>query len=80
LISTHGRHYLRELNEDEQKRFEAGEIVVRGENVAGTNLCMVFHPPESVRNFLAKDYAVLDFIPVGAKGNPYQDVFLLRKP
>jgi hypothetical protein len=33
-----------------------------------------------VRNFLAKDYAVLDFIPVGAKGNPYQDVFLLRKP
>jgi len=80
LISTHGRHYLSELNEGEQKRFEAGKIVLRGENGAGTNLCMAYHPPESVRNFLAKDYAVLDFIPLGAKGNPYQDVFLLRKP
>jgi SAM-dependent methyltransferase len=63
----------------EQKRFEAGYPVVFGERYAGSNVCATFCPESYMRKVLAKDFAVLDFIPIGAE-DAGQDVYLLQKP
>ncbi|MDQ3822105.1 MAG: class I SAM-dependent methyltransferase [Actinomycetota bacterium] len=80
LLSTHGEHYLPRLTAEERDRFAAGEVVVRWEEVAGTNLCTAFHPPSYVRDRLAAGLEVLEFVAEGAKGNPHQDLFVLRRP
>ena len=79
LISTHGEHYLEQLTEEEKEDFQAGRLVVRYEKVAGTNMCAAFHPIEYVRDQLARGFEVIDTIPEGAKGNPFQDIYLLKK-
>ena len=79
LLSTHGEHYVSRLTAEEQGRFAAGEVVVRWEEVAGTNLCTAFHPPAYVRERLAAGFETLDFVAEGAKGNPHQDLFVLRR-
>ena len=80
VVTTHGERYLGRLSASEQERFLAGEVVVRFEQVAGTNLCTAFHPPADVTDRLARGLELLDAIPDGATGNPRQDLFLLRKP
>ena len=80
LLSTHGRRYLGRLSGDERARFERGEVVVRFEQVAGTNLCTAFHPPDYVKTKLAVGLELVEEAPEGAKGNPHQDLFLFRKP
>ena len=57
----------------------AGEVVVRRGTTAGSNWCTVFHPERFVRERLADGLAVVDFVPEGARGNPRQDLSLLRK-
>jgi hypothetical protein len=80
LLTTHGERYLRRLNEDERERFSAGELVVRWAEVAGTNLCTTFHPPSWVRSRLvSRGFAEVEFVPEGARGNPYQDLYVLRR-
>lgn len=79
LITTHGESYLSVMLPEEQERFRAGHLVTRSETHAGTNACATFHPPAYVRRTLADGFDVVDFVPEGAKGNPHQDVFLLRK-
>jgi SAM-dependent methyltransferase len=79
LVSTHGERYLERLTEDEREAFRRGEVVVRYEEVAGTNLCTAFHPPAYVREQLGAALELVDEVPEGAKGNPHQDLFLFRK-
>ena len=79
LLTTHGAAYRRRLSPDELARFDADELVVRWGQVAGTNLCAAFHPERYVRERLADGFDVLDFAPEGAKGNPEQDQYLLRR-
>lgn len=79
VLSTHGEHYERRLTAKERPRFQAGEVVVRWEEVAGTNLCTAFHPPSYVRDRLAARFELADFVPEGATGNPHQDLFVLRR-
>lgn len=80
VLSTHGRRYLERLNDDERALFQAGEVVVRFEQVAGTNLCTAFHPPDYVKNRLAAGLELVEEVPEGARGNPHQDLFLFRSP
>jgi len=80
LVSTHGESYLPRLSPDERQGFERGEVVVRFEEVAGTNLCTAFHPPAYVRDELGKPLELVHDAPGGARGNPHQDLFLFRKP
>jgi 2-polyprenyl-3-methyl-5-hydroxy-6-metoxy-1,4-benzoquinol methylase len=80
LVTTHGERYLERLNAAERAAFARGKVVVRFEQVAGTNLCTAFHPPAYVQETLARGLDVVDFVPEGAEGNPHQDLFLLRKP
>jgi hypothetical protein len=72
--------YRARLSPHARGRFDAGEVVVRWEDVAGTNLCSAFHPPAYVRRALADAYEFVELAPEAAKGNPHQDVVLLRKP
>ena len=80
LVSTHGTRYLDRLSPAERESFERGEVVVRYEEVAGTNLCTAFHPPAYVRERLGLGLELVLEAPEGAKGNPHQDLFLFRKP
>ncbi len=80
LLTTHGNYYLDLLTEDEKARFNAGQLVLRYEQVAGTNMCSAFHPTDYVRERLAAGFEIVDFIPCGAAGNPHQDLYLFKKP
>ena len=80
LLTTHGERYLERLDGDERRRFRDGELIVRWAEVPGTNLCTTFHPPSWVRNrLLPHGFEELEFVAEGAAGNPYQDLFLLRR-
>lgn len=79
LITTHGEKYLSQLTSEGQEKFRSGNIVINNDEQTGTNICSSFHPESYVRNILAKHLTVVDFIPEGAKGNPQQDVYLLKK-
>jgi SAM-dependent methyltransferase len=79
LLTTHGRSYLPRLDDDERARFEAGELVVRWGEVAGSNLCSAYHPERYLRDTFARGFAFLELEPEGARGNPTQDLVLLQK-
>jgi 2-polyprenyl-3-methyl-5-hydroxy-6-metoxy-1,4-benzoquinol methylase len=79
LLTTHGERYRGRLTPAEQAAFDAGRLVVRWPEGAGTNLCSVFHPRPYVEERLAAGLDVAEFVPEGAKGNPHQDLWLLRK-
>jgi SAM-dependent methyltransferase len=81
IISTHGERYIHRLNDDERRRFESGHLVVKN-NVKspGSNTCSAYHPAAYVRDHLAPGLDLVAFIPEGAKGNPRQDLNVLRKP
>ena len=79
LITTHGDRYLPILTPAEQADYRAGRAVVRKATRAGSNDCAAFHPEPYVRQTLAHGFEVVDMIPDGALGNPWQDVYLLRK-
>ena len=79
LVTTHGRSYIPRLGNDERARFGRGELVVRWGDVAGTNLCSAYHPEAYLRNTFAQGFASLELEAEGARGNPTQDLVLLRK-
>jgi SAM-dependent methyltransferase len=80
IITTHGEAYVDGMNADEQRKFHAGEVVVRGEDAAGTNRCGVYFSEQFIGSTLAEGLRVVDFVPRGARGNPHQDLMLLQKP
>jgi SAM-dependent methyltransferase len=80
FLTTHGEVYLPELSPEEQARFRAGKTIVRGGRREGSNHCAAFHAERAVRDGLARGLEVLEFLPEGARGNPRQDAYLLRKP
>jgi SAM-dependent methyltransferase len=79
LLTTHGDYYLDKLNDDEKRKFANNQLVVRGSDSAGSNEYGAYHPEQFVRQRLAVGFDVLDFIPRGSKGTPYQDLYLLRR-
>lgn len=78
IVSVHGTRCADELSPSERARFDSGELVVREPGVVGTNYCMAFHPESYVRRVLARDFEVVEFLREGAKGNPPQDLYLIR--
>ncbi len=79
LLTTHGRSYVPRLDDEERARFERGELVVRWSDVPGTNLCSAYHPESYLRDTFARGFAFVELEPEGARGNPTQDLVLLRK-
>ena len=79
LVTTHGRSYLPKLDDEEEARFERGELVVRWGDVAGSNLCSAYHPEAYLRDTFAQGFDLERLEPEGALGNPTQDLVVLRK-
>lgn len=81
LITTHGEYYLthNQMRPEEQEKFKSGQLAVRNDELSGANTCSTFHPFTYLRDHLGKGFDIIDFVPEGAKGNPYQDASLLRK-
>ena len=75
-LTTHGEAYFPQVPVDRQQEFLRGDLVVCGEDVAGTNVCAAFHPEGYVRDTLARHLAVVAFAPAQFP----QDAYLLRKP
>ncbi len=79
LFTTHGARYANELDADERSRFDAGRLVVRRDDSPGSNVCGAYHPEAYIRRELARGFTVVEFAPEGAAGNPWQDLWLLRR-
>jgi SAM-dependent methyltransferase len=80
LLTTHGRSYLPRLEDDERARFERGELVVRWTELPGSNLCSAYHPERYLRETLGRGFTFVELEEEGARGNPTQDLVVLRKP
>ncbi|HEY2073556.1 MAG TPA: methyltransferase domain-containing protein [Gaiellaceae bacterium] len=80
LLTVHGRSYLPRLEEGERERFEHGSLVVRWGDLPGSNLCSAYHPERYVRETLADGFELVTLEPEGARGNPTQDLVVLRRP
>jgi SAM-dependent methyltransferase len=78
LFSTQGEYFveLDRLTDDEQRKFDNGELVVLFENHAGGNVCSAYHPQAYVEGTLARGFDYL----LHRKGdeNVAQDLHLLR--
>lgn len=79
VFSTHGARYVDQLSRAEKARFESGHLVVRHDDRAGSNACGAYHPAAYVRTHLPEALKVVDHIPEGALGNPWQDLWLLQR-
>ncbi len=79
LLSLHGDYYQKELDEAQAAAYRSGELVVIRQERQGQNDCVAFHPPAYVRGVFSQGYAILDYQPEGALGNPRQDLYLLQK-
>jgi SAM-dependent methyltransferase len=79
LVTTHGRSYAPRLEAGEREHFEAGELVVRWGDLPGTNLCSAYHPERYLRDTFAEGFELVELEPEGARGNPTQDLAVLRK-
>jgi len=79
LLTTHGTRYLSDLGSEDRDRFLRGDLIVTRHDVAGSNICGAYHPEAYVRRHMASGFAVVDFVPEGALGNPWQDVWLLQR-
>lgn len=79
VFTTHGSRYRSDLSAEERERFAAGELVTRRDDRPGSNVCGAYHPEAYVRGNLARGFTVVDFVPEGALGNPWQDLWLLGK-
>jgi SAM-dependent methyltransferase len=81
LISTHGERYAHRLNDRERQVFGAGGLVVKNNvRAPGSNTCAAYHPLAYVRGELARGLELVEHVPEGARGNPHQDLYVLRKP
>lgn len=80
VFSTQGEAYKDKLRGAERARFEAGQMVCQRQEFRGLNLCMTFHPERYVRDVLGADFSVVAFESQGARGNPPQDLYVLRRP
>jgi SAM-dependent methyltransferase len=79
LISVHGQRYLPELTEEQQQEFRRGQLVVVRSEDPGTNLCAAYHPEDAMRRLVADRFEVRAVRREGARGNPHQDLVVLRR-
>jgi len=81
LITVKGDGVDLDFDPAEQARFDAGEPVVRGGSLRGSNFCAVAHPEPYVRNVLAERLEVVVVRPATDPDFDYgQDGYVLRVP
>jgi SAM-dependent methyltransferase len=80
IITTHGvcTNTLQDLNDAQRERLHRGGMVVVSPEESGRNACATYHSEKYVREHLAKQWEVVDFLPGGS--GLIQDLWLFRKP
>jgi len=78
LLTLHGSTRLDAMSVEERSSFDAGEMVVRRSERAGSNACTTFHPEVYIRSVLADGFKLLELVPGGAQ-DVNQDAVLLQK-
>jgi SAM-dependent methyltransferase len=66
------------LDDDERRRFDAGELVLRRPELSGGNMCVSFHPRAFLERFFPSDLRLINLIAQGARDS-HQDIALLRR-
>jgi SAM-dependent methyltransferase len=79
VFTTHGARYMAELDADGRARFAAGQLAIRRDDRPGSNVCGAYHPEAYVRGELTRRFSVVDYVREGAAGNPWQDLWLVRR-
>lgn len=79
-FTTHGDYFFPQLRVEEKEKFLNGQLVVRGSEQSGSNTCATYHPATYVRENMARNLFLVDFIPGGAKGDLLHDIYLFKKP
>ncbi len=79
IISTHGAFYLKQLNSSEQQDFQNDQLILKSDGPPGSNRYCAYHPYSYVAQSLSQGFQIAQFVPEGAKGNPMQDLYLLRR-
>lgn len=79
LISTHGEAYKNYMSERELADFNRDLPVVRFSQYEGENRCVSFLPRNYMLSALRSRFEVLEMVPNGARGNPEQDLYVLRR-
>lgn len=80
VLTTHGDRFADRLSLSEQAAFHSGQLVVKHQEVAGTNLCAAFHPQSFLFGAFPRELRVVDFMAGGTIEGIEQDLTLLRKP
>jgi ubiquinone/menaquinone biosynthesis C-methylase UbiE len=80
LITTQGKNFRPKLIGKEKKKFDQGELIVKGNVKEGHRTYSAFHPDPFLK-LLFKDVHILDKIVISPKGKDYlpQDRWLLKK-
>lgn len=79
VLSTSGDAFADQLTEDEKQLYARGRLVLREPSVAGTNVCAAYHPAGALERLLPGDLKVVRHVAAGARGNPPQDLWVLRR-
>ena len=78
LVSVHGRANAAVLSPEEQRRFDAGEMVVVRPQHEGSNACHIYHPEAYMRNQMTGDLRFVEMVYDGING-ARQDAAIFQK-
>ncbi|MCI0442759.1 class I SAM-dependent methyltransferase [bacterium] len=79
VLSIHGEYYLDQLSELEKQKFLSGNLVIRSGGALGSNRFAAYHPFEYFNRSMINGLVLSEFMERGARGNPYQDLYLFQK-
>jgi ubiquinone/menaquinone biosynthesis C-methylase UbiE len=76
-ITVHGSAFLIDLDEDQQRRFRSGQLVIKYPENVGKNSCGAYHPVQYIKEKFTYSFDILE---VAEQTNlRWQDFYLLRR-
>jgi len=80
LLTVHGEHFKAKLGAGERRRYEAGQLVVRGGARLGSRLYSAFQSPAYMRQTLLEGLEIVRHDPVAVPDCLTQDVWVVKVP
>lgn len=78
FLTLHGKSFKIKLTDDENKKFDSGALIIRGNTKAGHRTFTSFHPPDFVHR-LVEGHQVVEHIEGEVINNkPQQDIWIIR--
>ncbi len=77
IITLHGAAFAIDLDEEQKRQFEAGQVVVKNIEQMGENTCGAYHPVRYVKENFTRAFELVGAIE--PRQTRWQDAYLLRK-